>query len=163
FVIEKVVVGGITWLLSLLNPASAFVKACKAIYDIVMFIVERGSQIKEFVDAILDSIIDIAGGGLGGVPAKIEGVLAKALPLAINFLASLLGLGGIGDKVRKIIETVRKPVNMAIQWLIKGVKKIGKKLFGGAIAKGKAAFAKGKAFVKGKIDAGKKWAKGKIE
>ena len=42
FVIEKVIKAGITWLISLLNPAAAFIKACKAIYDIVMFIVERG-------------------------------------------------------------------------------------------------------------------------
>ena len=40
---REVIKGGITWLLSLLNPAAAFIKACKAIYDIVMFIVERGS------------------------------------------------------------------------------------------------------------------------
>ena len=95
FIIERVIKGGITWLLSLLNPAAAFIKACKAIYDIVMFIVERGQAIMEFVNSILDSIGAIARGQIGIVADKVEGALAKALPLAISFLASLLGLGGI--------------------------------------------------------------------
>jgi hypothetical protein len=100
FVIEKVIKSGIVWIIALLNPAAAFVKACKAIYDIVMFIVERGSQIMEFVNSIIDSISAIAKGSVGVVVDKIEGALAKALPLAISFLASLLGLGGISEKIR---------------------------------------------------------------
>ena len=101
FVIEKVIKGGITWLLSLLNPAAAFIKACKAIYDIVMFIVERGAQIIEFVNSVLDSIGAIAKGNISAAADKVEGALAKALPLAISFLASLLGLGGITDKIKE--------------------------------------------------------------
>ena len=49
----------------------------------------------EFVNSILDSIGAIARGQIGIVADKVEGALAKALPLAISFLASLLGLGGI--------------------------------------------------------------------
>ena len=56
------------WILSLLNPASAFVKACKMIIDIISFIVTRGKQIAEFVSAVLDAVIAIARGGAGGVP-----------------------------------------------------------------------------------------------
>ena len=104
FIIERVIKAGITWLISLLNPAAAFIKACKAIYDIVMFIVERGQAIMEFVNSILDSIGAIARGQLGVVADKVEGALAKALPLAISFLASLLGLGGISDKIREGID-----------------------------------------------------------
>ena len=33
FVMTKVITAGVTWVLSLLNPASAFIKACKAIYE----------------------------------------------------------------------------------------------------------------------------------
>ena len=45
FIKEKVIIAGVTWVIGLLNPASAFFKACKAIYDIVMFFINRGSQI----------------------------------------------------------------------------------------------------------------------
>ncbi|MGH3905782.1 MAG: phage tail protein, partial [Pseudonocardiaceae bacterium] len=65
YLIPTVIIAGITWIISLLNPASAFIKACKAIIDIVMFIIERGAQIIAFVNAVLDAVIAIAGGGAG--------------------------------------------------------------------------------------------------
>ena len=180
FVMEKVVKAGITWLVSMLNPAAAFIKACKMIYDVVMFFVERGSQIKEFVETVIDAAGDIARGGAGGVPEKIEGVLAKLLPLAISFLANLLGLGGVGDKVRSIIDKVRSPIKKAMDKVIdvvvkmtapiwKPAKKLfekGKKLYGKAKDKAVAAYEKGKAKVKevgGKIKDGYKKVKEKAK
>jgi hypothetical protein len=128
FVITRVITAGITWLISLLNPAAAFIKACKAIYSIIMFFVERGSQIMEFVNSILDSIGSIASGAIGGAVTYIEQTLAKALPVAISFLASLLGLDGIGEKVRGIIAKVQSPINKVIDGIVGGVVKAGKKL-----------------------------------
>jgi len=55
FIKEKVLIAGVTWIIGLLNPASAFFKACKAIYDIVVFFIERGSQIIDLVNAIIQS------------------------------------------------------------------------------------------------------------
>jgi len=162
FVIERVIKGGITWIISLLNPAAAFIKACKAIYDIVMWIVERGSQLMEFVNSVLDSIGAIAKGNLGAVASKVEDSLAKALPTAISFLASLLGLGGISEKIREVIDTVRSPINKAIDFVVTGAVKGFKKMFGGAVGWAKGKLDKGKAWVKGKVEAGKAFVKGKV-
>ncbi len=118
FVMEKIVFAGITWLIGLLNPASAFIKACKAIYDIVMFFVERGSQILDLVNAIIDSITAIAQGRIDGAAAFIENALARSIPVIIGFLASLLGVGGISDKIKEVIEAIRKPIDEAIDWVI---------------------------------------------
>lgn len=118
FVIERVIVAGITWIIGLLNPASAFVKACKAIYDIIMFFVERGSQIMALVNAVIDSVTAIADGAIGVAASAVENALSRALPVAISFLASLLGLGGISDKIREVIEKIRAPINTAIDWVI---------------------------------------------
>lgn len=159
FVVEKVIKAGVLWIAALLNPAAAFVKACKAIYDIVMFIVERGAEIMAFVNSVLDSVAAIAKGSVGAVVERIEGALAQALPLAISFLASLLGLGGISDKIRSIIDKVRAPINKAIDKVITGAVAMFKKLFKGPIAKAKKA----KDWVKGKVDKGKAWAKDKVE
>jgi hypothetical protein len=166
FVITKVITAGITWLISMLNPASAFVKACKAIYDIVMFFIERGSQIAGLVNAILDSIGAIASGSIGGAAKLVEDALGKAVPVAISFLASLLGLGGIGAKIRSIIEKIQKPVNDAIDKVIGGVLKGAKFLLGKA--KGGVDWAKGKMkqgadWAKGKAKAAGSWVKGKVE
>ena len=149
FLVEKVIKAGITWIMALMNPAGAFIRACKAIYDIVMWVVERGAQLMEFVNSVLDSIGAIAKGNLGAVASKVEDALAKALPLAISFLASLLGLGGISEKVRGIIDTVRKPINKAVDFVVLKAVKGFKRLVGGA----KDTFRRGKQWAKDKAGA----------
>ena len=47
FVLTRIITAGITWLISLLNPAAAFIKACKLIYDVVMFFVEQRQPDRE--------------------------------------------------------------------------------------------------------------------
>jgi hypothetical protein len=130
FIKEKVIVAGITWVVGLLNPASAFFKACKAIYDIVMFFINRGSQIVALVNAVIDSVAAIAKGSIGVAATFVEDALAKSIPVAIGFLASLLGLGDISGTIRKTIDKAQVPVNKAIDWVIgqavKGVKAVGK-------------------------------------
>jgi len=126
YIKDKVIMAGITWIIGLLNPASAFFKACKAIYDIVMFFVNRGSQILALVNAVIDSMAAIAKGSIGVAATFVENALAKAIPVAIGFLASLLGLGDPSKPVRGFIEKAQAPVNKAIDWVInlavKGVK-----------------------------------------
>ena len=154
FVITKIITAGITWLIGLLNPAAAFIKACKLIYDVVMFFVTNGSRIMKFVNTVLDSVADIVKGNVGGVVAKIENVLGQMIPIIIGFLASAIGLGGIGQKIRQIIETLQKPVNQALDFVIStGLKLAGPLIRGlkGLGSKAKAKFAAGKAWVKGKF------------
>ncbi|MBD1920028.1 DUF4157 domain-containing protein [Microcoleus sp. FACHB-831] len=141
FVVDGIIKGGVMWVLSLLNPASAFVKACKAIYDIIMFFIERGSQIAELVNAVMESVTAIASGAVGGAAKLVENALSKALPVVISFMASLLGLGGISEKIQAIVQKVRGPIEKAIDWVIAQAvtfaKKIGGKLGFGKDKKGK--------------------------
>ncbi|PYQ28897.1 MAG: hypothetical protein DMF56_14595 [Acidobacteria bacterium] len=126
FIKERVLIAGVTWIIGLLNPASAFFKACKAIYDIVMFFINRGSQILALVNAIVDSIAAIAKGNLDAAAKWVENALAKTIPVAIGFLASLLGLGDISGTIKKTIDKAREPVNAAIDWAIHGAVKLVK-------------------------------------
>ena len=118
WLITNVIKAGITWLISLLNPASAFIKACKAIYDILEFIWTRGKQILEFVNAVVDGIAEIAAGSLGKAAQKVEDALARAIPVTIGFLAELLGLGDLGETIKGIIDKIQGPVHAAVKWLI---------------------------------------------
>ncbi|MGW5721617.1 phage tail protein [Amycolatopsis sp. NPDC003865] len=142
FVVEKIVKAGITWIISLLNPAAAFIKACKAIYDIVMFFVEKAAQIKEFVDSVLDSVESIARGGAGAVAGLIERTLAKALPMVLGFLASLLGLGGISEKIKSVLEKIQAPVGKVVDSVVGTVVKAGKKVWS-KLKRGGTAVAEG--------------------
>jgi hypothetical protein len=165
FVLTRIITAGITWLISLLNPAAAFIKACKLIYDVVMFFVNNASRIAKFVNTILDSTADIVRGNISGVVNKIEDVLGQMVPIIIGFLASVIGLGGVGQKIREIVQKLQKPVNQALDFVIKtGLKLAGPVIRGlkGIGSKVKAKVAAGKAWVKGKAEAAKTWAKGKL-
>ncbi|MBD2503797.1 eCIS core domain-containing protein [Anabaena azotica] len=118
FVTDSIIKAGVTWIVGLLNPAGAFIKACKAIYDIIMFFVERGSQIAALVNAVVGSVSAIADGAIGAAASAVENALGKAVPVAISFLAALLGITGISKKIREVIEKVQAPVGKAIDWLI---------------------------------------------
>ncbi|MFF5089083.1 hypothetical protein [Streptomyces niveus] len=129
YLIPTVIIAGITWILSLLNPASAFVRAVKGIIDIVTFIVTQGAQIIDFVNAVLDAVIQIANGGQAGVPKLVEAALAASVPLLIGFLAALLGIGGLANKVRSVFQSVSRPVTRAIDKIVDFIAKKGKALW----------------------------------
>lgn len=166
FVIEKIVTAGITWVLGLLNPAGALVKIVQALVGVVQWIMERGAAMGEFIGTIIDAVMDVARGGGGGVPAKIEAALGKAVPLVLSFLAGLLGLSGISEKVRSIIEKGQKLVSKGIDWVVGKALKLARpmvKLLKRGVTFVKGKVAAGKAWVKGKSEAMMGWTKGKIE
>ncbi len=127
---ETIVVKAITKLLSFFNPASALVQAVIAIYDVIKFFIARYNQIADFTRAVFDSIAMIASGGLGKAANAIENALSKSLPIIISFLARLIGLGGIGQKIKGIIQKIREPIDMVIGKIVGFVVKMAKKLFG---------------------------------
>lgn len=139
-VITEVIKAGVKWLLSLFNPVAAFIKAAMAIYELVMFFVEKGGQILELVNAVIDGIAAIVGGAVGGAARIIEQALARAVPLLIDLLARLLGLGGLVKKVQGVIKKVRQRIDKAIDKIIFKAKKVGRKLLRKmGIGKGKHA------------------------
>ncbi|MFE1289902.1 hypothetical protein [Streptomyces sp. NPDC058751] len=142
YLIPTVIVAGITWITSLLTPASAFVRAVKGIIDIVTFVVTQGSQIAQLVNSVLDAVVAIAGGGGGGVPTLIEGALATSIPVLIGFLAALLGIGNLAGKVRQVFTAVARPVNKAIDKIVDFIAKTAKRLW--AKLKGRSGKDKGK-------------------
>ncbi|MFJ6609909.1 hypothetical protein ACIQPT_06475 [Streptomyces sp. NPDC091289] len=137
YLIPTVLIAGITWIVSLLNPASAFVRAVKGIIDIVTFIVTQGAQIVDFVNAVLDAVVAIANGGQAGVPKLIEAALATSVPLLIGFLAALLGIGGLANKVKSVFQSVSRPVTRAIDKIVDFIAKKGKALWNKLKGKGK--------------------------
>jgi hypothetical protein len=80
------------------------------------------------------------------------------VPILIGFLASVIGLGGVGEKIRQIVDALRKPVNKALDFVIKtGLKLAGPIIRGikGVSGTVKAKVAAGKVWVTGKVAAGR--------
>ena len=135
-IITKVIEAGIKWVIGLMSPAGAFVKAAMMIIDIVKFFIERGSQIIQLVQAFIEGVKAVASGSVAKVSQAIENALSKALPVVIGFLASLLGIGGLASKVQALIKKIRKRIDRAIDKVIlkakSWFKKAGTKIKGAA-------------------------------
>jgi hypothetical protein len=130
--ITNVIKEGIIWLLSLLNPASALVKALKLLADLVFWLIDNFQRIKAFVMSVYTAISNIASGVLGPAAKAVEDAMARSLPVVISFVASAIGLGNIGEAVQGIIANITSPINKMIDALIDRVVAFAKKLWGKA-------------------------------
>ncbi|WP_119079984.1 eCIS core domain-containing protein [Chitinophaga alhagiae] len=135
FVTVTVVQTAVVKLLSSLNPAGAFIQAIIAIYNTIMFLVQKIQQIAAVGRAVIDSIVQIASGAIGAAANKVENVLGGMLSLAISFLANFLGLGKISDKIVAIIKKLRAPVDKAIDKVVEWIVKAGKSFLAKAKSK----------------------------
>ena len=120
FLLEKVILSAVTWLIGLFNPAGAIAKILMTIWNLIQFLRERMGQIVQVVKTALKFIADIAFRKLKPAVDGIEKVLGNMLPIGIALLANLLGLTGVAAKVQQIMENIRKKIEDAIVKLIKG-------------------------------------------
>ncbi|MEC4004859.1 hypothetical protein OX283_009350 [Flavobacterium sp. SUN052] len=125
---SQVVQAGIKWILGLLTPAGAFVKAAMAIIDVVKFFVQRAAQIMELVQAFITGVKAVASGSIKAVASAIESALGKAIPVVIGFLASLLGIGGLAQKVIGIFKKIHERVEKGLIALWTKIKTLGANL-----------------------------------
>lgn len=148
---SQVIQAGIKWLLGLLSPVGAFIKACMAIIEVVKFFVQKAAQIIELVNAFIEGVRAVASGSVNAVANAIENALAKAIPVVIGFLAALLGISGLAAKVTKIFQKIQDRVAKAITKLWMKIKEMGKKVLAKLGIGGKTEYSPEK---QKKIDAG---------
>lgn len=130
WLIETVVKQAVAKVVSMFNPAGAIIQAIIAIYNVVMFVIEKAQQIMALVEAVINSVHAIATGAIGGAISWIEKSLAAAIPVVIGFLARLLGLSGITEKIQGFIKKVQAKVDAAIDKVIGKIVGVLKKAFG---------------------------------
>jgi hypothetical protein len=130
YLIETIVKQAIAKIVSMFNPVGAIIQAIIAIYNVVMFIIEKVQQILAFFEAIINSVHAIATGAISGAINWIEQALARTIPILIGFLARLLGLGGISKKVTEFITKIQNKVDKAIDKAIEKIVSVIKKLLG---------------------------------
>lgn len=122
YVSTTIVQAAMTRLLTSLNPVGAFIQAILAIYNTIMFLVERISQIIQVGRSVLDSIMAIAAGAIAPAAQRVEQTMAGMLTTVISFLARIAGLGRISDAVMGIIRRIRQPIDRAldrvVNWLV---------------------------------------------
>jgi len=120
---EKVVQQAVIKIATMWNPAGAIFQLIETAWNVYQWVRENAQRIFGLVQAVVDSVSNIVAGNIAGAANFIEASLAKLVPIAISLFANLLGLGGIADKIRGIIEKVQTKVDQAIDKLIDRVLK----------------------------------------
>jgi hypothetical protein len=126
----EVVKAAVFKLVSMLNPAGAFVQAIIAIYNTVTFFIEKINQIAAVVASFIDSISAIASGQVAGAAKKVEQTMANTLTVIIAFLAKFAGLGNIPGKLVGIVKKIRQPIDKGLDKIVAWLGNMLKKLVG---------------------------------
>lgn len=136
FVQTAIVQRAITTLLTSLSPVGGFIQAIIAIYNTVMFFVERLRQIAQVAASVIDSIAAIAAGNISAAANRVEQTMTGLLTLVISFLARIAGLGRVSDAVVNVINRLRQPIDRAldrvVEWIVEQARRVGRTIAGAA-------------------------------
>jgi hypothetical protein len=126
----KVVEEAVKTIMALFIPGAGFVRAIVAIYDTIVFFIQKARDIMEMIGSFLGSIAEIAAGNIGAAADALERGLARGLKLVISFLAKFLRLDGIAARIRAVLDAVRNKVNAVLDkvatWVVGLARKAGK-------------------------------------
>lgn len=135
FIQQRLVVAGITQLLSMLNPVGAIVQAIIKTYTTVQFFIQRINQILALVESIVDSIAAIAAGAIGAAANFVERTMARTIPVILDFLARFIGLGDVGAQVQTTIRNLQAAVDRmldrAVDWIRRQASSLASRALGG--------------------------------
>jgi hypothetical protein len=135
FIQERMVMAGITQLLSLLNPVGAVIQAIIKTYNTIQFFIQRINQILDLVESIVNSIAAIASGSIGAAANFIERTMARTIPVILDFLARFIGLGDVGGQVQRTIQSLQQRVDQmldrAVDWIRNMARSLVSRALGG--------------------------------
>ncbi|HEY9607359.1 MAG TPA: DUF4157 domain-containing protein, partial [Allocoleopsis sp.] len=125
--VARTVVGqAIARLVTLFNPAGAVIQAIMAIYNTVVFFIERAQQIGALVEAVFESIASIAAGNISAAASYVERTMARTIPVILGFLARFIGLGNVGEQIQNVIRRIQAPIenamNRVADWIVNRVR-----------------------------------------
>ncbi|MCB0912506.1 MAG: DUF4157 domain-containing protein, partial [Propionibacteriaceae bacterium] len=125
---QNLIEAAITKVLSMLDPTGvmAVVNSFIAFYRAVESVIEYVTEILQIVKTYVDTLAAIAAGNIAPGASMLETGLADAIPVAIGFLASQVGLGDVPEKVVEIINGLRQTIREAVIWLIRKALELGR-------------------------------------
>jgi hypothetical protein len=117
-------------IMAIFVPGAGIVRAVIAIYDTIVFFIQKARDIMQMIGSFLGSIAEIAAGNIAAAADALENGLARGLKLVISFLAKFLHLDGITAKIREVLDKVRTKVEAVLDkvagWVVGMAKKAGK-------------------------------------
>jgi hypothetical protein len=134
FIKIKIIEQAIQWLIGIFIPGAGIIKAIIGIYDTIVFFIQKAKQIAQMVSSFLGSVAEIAAGNIGAAADALEKGLARGLTLVISFMAQLLHLTGITNKIKNAILKIRNKVDTVLAKVAKWIAEKAGKLIGKAKA-----------------------------
>jgi hypothetical protein len=127
WVMTQIITSGTIKLLSFLDPTfiMSVVNGCIAFFNAVQAAIEYFRDMLELLDLYVGTIAQIAAGNIAPGAQMVEQGLAASVPMAIGFLAYLLGIDDVPDRIADIIRGVRDAIDRAIDWLIEQAIRLG--------------------------------------
>ncbi|MGA5761804.1 hypothetical protein [Nonomuraea bangladeshensis] len=123
YMVETLVQQAAIRVLGLLNPAGAVLQAIELIYKVLRWVFENAAPIFRLVETVVNGAADILAGNIAGTATAVELSLAAVVPVVIDLLAGLVGLGDLPEKVVEVIKKfqayVLRIVESVIEWLVK--------------------------------------------
>lgn len=138
FIQQRLVMAGITQLLSMLNPVGAIVQAILKTYTTIQFFIQRIDQIMDFVASIVNSIAAIASGAIGAAANFVERTMARTIPIILDFLARFIGLGDVGAQVQTTIRNLQGAVDRMLDRAVDWVRNQARSLMSRSVDAGRA-------------------------
>jgi len=127
WVMTQIITSGTIKLLSFLDPTfiMSVVNGCIALFNAVQAAIEYLRDMLEILNLYVGTLAQVAAGNIAPGAEMIEAGLAAAVPVAIGFLAYLLGIDDVPERIADIVRGVREAVDRAIDWLIEQALRLG--------------------------------------
>jgi phage-related protein len=131
YVMERVVIVGMRWLLSLLDATgiTPVINSFIAFFNAIQSAIEYLRDMLEVVNDFVSTVASIAAGDIEPGATRMEQGLGNSIPIVIGFIANQLGLGNISERLGEIIESIRAMVDRALNWLIEQALNLGRQVF----------------------------------
>ena len=125
--IVQIVKKAIIKVISMFSPLSGLISIIETIFRVIEFLVTRAAQIGALFKGVVDTIVPLAKGETEQSAKRIEQALGLFVPVAMGFLAGLIGLGNIAGAAVKILKKVgkwvKKQIDKVINFIVKKVRK----------------------------------------
>ncbi|MCP4660342.1 MAG: hypothetical protein GY856_33495 [bacterium] len=95
WLIQRVVMAAVKKIISMFNPVSGIISILMSLWNVIQFVIEKARQIMMLATAVFGTLAPLVKGDVKKAADQVERALAIVLPLALGFLAGMLGLGKI--------------------------------------------------------------------
>ena len=127
-IFEAIIKKALIWVASLFIPGLGFIRLIQAIYKALRWLVDNIDRIVDMVNSFLDSIALAVQGNVGAIVNKVIKGLTLGVVIALDFLAKLVGLGNFADKLQRAIQSLKKPIQKGIDFLLTKARPVVRKI-----------------------------------